>query len=68
MRRLKELILAYQTPTRIEIDGGVGLHNAETLLQAGANVLVAGSSVFGAPNPREAVRQLKSIGIETLRF
>ncbi len=68
VRRLKEMILAYQTSTLIEIDGGVGLHNAETLLQAGANVLVAGSSVFGAPSPREAIRQLKSIGTEPLRF
>ncbi len=45
----------------IEIDGGVGLHNAEALLQAGANVLVAGNSVFGAPDPTAAIAQLKGI-------
>jgi ribulose-phosphate 3-epimerase len=44
----------------IEIDGGVGLHNAESLLQAGADVLVAGSSVFGAPDPRATIRAFKA--------
>ncbi len=47
----------------IEIDGGVGLQNAEPMLQAGATVLVAGSSVFGSKDPVIAVKQLKEIGI-----
>ena len=42
----------------IEIDGGVGAQNASALVEAGANVLVAGSSVFKAPNPDEAVKAL----------
>ena len=42
----------------IEIDGGVGNGNAKALVEAGANVLVAGSSVFRAEDPMEAARQL----------
>jgi ribulose-phosphate 3-epimerase len=45
----------------IEIDGGVGLHNAEALLQAGANVLVAGSSVFGTKNPTQTIQKFKNL-------
>jgi len=50
----------------IEIDGGVGLQNAEKILQAGANVLVAGSSVFKSENPTESILKLKEIGIEQI--
>ena len=46
----------------IEVDGGVGLQNAEKILQAGANVLVAGSSVFKSDNPENTISQLKAIG------
>ena len=42
----------------IEIDGGVGEGNAKALVEAGADVLVAGSSVFRAENPMEAARKL----------
>ena len=45
----------------IEIDGGVGNNNALALLQAGANVLVAGNAVFAAPDPAQAISELKSI-------
>jgi ribulose-phosphate 3-epimerase len=50
----------------IEVDGGVGLQNAEKILQAGANVLVAGSSVFKADAPVNVIHKLKGIGKETL--
>ena len=46
-------------PTLIEIDGGVGTQNAHELFAAGADVLVAGTAVFGAPDPEEAVRIMK---------
>ena len=46
------------TEALIEIDGGVGIGNAKALVDAGANVLVAGSSVFRAENPIEAGRAL----------
>ena len=45
----------------IEIDGGVNLENAATIAEAGTDVLVAGSAVFGAPDPAEAVRRFKEI-------
>jgi ribulose-phosphate 3-epimerase len=59
-RKLKEMIIAANAPTLIEIDGGVGLQNAEALLQAGADVLVAGSSVFAAPDPKATIQALKA--------
>lgn len=43
----------------IEVDGGVDLGNASTLAQAGASILVAGASVFGAPDPAAATKALK---------
>jgi len=68
IRRIKNLITVRNTETLIEVDGGVGLHNAEKILQAGADVLVAGSSVFKADDPADAVARLKDIGGEIQRF
>lgn len=58
--KLKQLLLANRSSALIEIDGGVGLNNASALLSAGADMLVAGHSIFGAPDPPEAIRQLKN--------
>jgi len=44
----------------IEVDGGVDLGNAADLMQAGADVLVAGSSVFKSPDPKKMIAQLKA--------
>lgn len=65
-RELKRMITERNLPVQIEIDGGVGLQNAAALLSAGANVLVAGSSVFKAKDPSQAIRQLKQCGQESL--
>jgi len=51
---------------RIEVDGGVGPENTAELARAGAEILVAGTSVFGAPNPAEAVRRLQQIATEAV--
>ena len=59
-RQMKEMIISSNSRALIEIDGGVGLHNAESLLQAGADVLVAGNSVFGAKDPEATIRELKA--------
>ncbi|MBL7827683.1 MAG: ribulose-phosphate 3-epimerase [Saprospiraceae bacterium] len=59
-RQLKEMIVAANSNTLIEIDGGVGLQNAESLLQAGADVLVAGSSVFSSDDPVATIARLKA--------
>jgi len=61
-KKLKALIETRNAACKIEIDGGVGLQNAEKLLQAGADVLVAGSAVFKSDNPHETIAKLKSIG------
>lgn len=51
---------------KIEIDGGVGLQNAEKILQAGADVLVAGSSVFKSNDPIDSIKRLKAFTKDTL--
>ena len=65
IKKLKAMIDEINALTIIEIDGGVGLQNAEAILQAGAKVLVAGSSVFKAENPTQAISRLKAIGTDT---
>lgn len=59
IRQLRELIKRHGCDVKIEVDGGVSQKNAEALSAAGADVLVAGSAVFGAEDPIEVVRQLK---------
>ncbi|MEZ5039372.1 MAG: ribulose-phosphate 3-epimerase [Saprospiraceae bacterium] len=68
VKELKQLIIERNTPTLIEIDGGVGLQNAQAILEAGVNVLVAGSSVFKAADPLKVIAQLKDIGHEVERM
>lgn len=52
----------------IEVDGGVGLQNAERLVQAGADVLVAGSSVFKSSDPIATIREMKALGRDLTEF
>ncbi|QYH38337.1 ribulose-phosphate 3-epimerase [Algoriphagus sp. NBT04N3] len=59
--RLKEMIDTKGCETLIEIDGGVNLDNAPKLMEAGADVLVAGSFVFNSSNPKEIISELKNI-------
>ncbi len=59
--KLKELITKYNLDTKIEIDGGVTSENAKMLLEAGADVLVAGSFVFKSKNPTQTIKELKEI-------
>ncbi len=59
--QLKQMLLANSSSARIEVDGGVALDNAAALLRAGADTLVAGSSVFKANNPEVAIRDLKHV-------
>ena len=58
---LKALITQKNARTLIEIDGGVSDKNAAQLVQAGADVLVAGSFIFKASNPTDTIKELKSI-------
>ncbi|MEN9489496.1 MAG: hypothetical protein RL494_1761, partial [Bacteroidota bacterium] len=59
--KLKALINRKNASTLIEIDGGVTSKNARQLVEAGADVLVAGSFVFKAENPIETIVELKKI-------
>ncbi|MBQ0048872.1 MAG: ribulose-phosphate 3-epimerase [Bacteroidales bacterium] len=59
VRALRQLIDSRGLHTRIEVDGGVSLDNAQQLAEAGADILVAGSAVFGAADPAEVIRRLK---------
>lgn len=58
---LKTLITNRHASTTIEVDGGVNLDNAPRLLQAGADVLVAGSFVFNSANPKDTIQALKDL-------
>ncbi len=61
-RELREMIDRQNLSTLIEIDGGVSLDNASTLFNAGANVLVAGNTVFSASDPQSMIERLLHIG------
>jgi ribulose-phosphate 3-epimerase len=56
--QLKQMIKDKGCQTLIEIDGGVDLNNYQKLLQAGADVLVAGNTVFSSPDPIKTIEQL----------
>ena len=60
-RQLREMIDRKGLNTLIEIDGGVNLETGKRLLEAGADVLVAGSFVFKAPNPNAIIKELKML-------
>lgn len=59
VRQLRQLIDSSGSKALIEVDGGVNLDNASALVEAGADVLVAGSAVFNAPDVLECIRQFK---------
>jgi ribulose-phosphate 3-epimerase len=59
---LKKMITARGLDTLIEVDGGVTLENALSIVNAGADALVAGNTVFSAPDQAEMIKKLKQIG------
>ena len=61
VRRLKELILKTDSHALIEVDGGVNGDTGKRLVDAGVDVLVAGSYVFGAAQPEEKIKELKNL-------
>ncbi|HKX85826.1 MAG TPA: ribulose-phosphate 3-epimerase [Flavobacterium sp.] len=61
IQQLKEIIVRNGASTLIEIDGGVTSKNAKQLVEAGADVLVAGSFVFNAENPTQTIADLKKL-------
>lgn len=61
VRKLKQMITEQELSTLIEIDGGVNLETGKKLVEAGADAMVAGSSVFAAKNPIEMISNLKAL-------
>ncbi len=61
VEKLKEMILRKNSSAMIEVDGGVTDKNAKKLVEAGADVLVAGSYVFKSPNPDSTIKDLKNL-------
>lgn len=59
--QLKEIIEQKNSSAKIEIDGGVTSKNAKKLIDAGADVLVAGSFVFGSEDPERTIQDLKNV-------
>jgi len=58
--KLKALITKTGAKTLIEVDGGVSISNAKSIIDAGADILVAGNAVFGADDKMKAIRDLKA--------
>lgn len=68
IRRLRQMLTERNVDAYIEVDGGIGLQNAEEVLKAGADVLVAGSSVYKADDPVDAVKKLKEVSARVFDF
>src|SRR5687767_3336394 len=64
---LRQLLAERNLSPLIEIDGGIGLHNAERVIQAGADVLVAGNAVLGSEDPVQTISSFKAIGTSGLK-
>ncbi|WP_209332580.1 ribulose-phosphate 3-epimerase [Lunatimonas salinarum] len=61
IENLKKLIVQTGSKAQIEIDGGVSMSNASALIEAGADILVAGNFIFTSKNPIETINNLKNI-------
>ena len=62
LRRLRRMIDERGLPVKIEIDGGIDVSNIKKIVESGAEIIVAGSAVFGGGKPTEAVRELINAG------
>jgi ribulose-phosphate 3-epimerase len=66
IRQLRDLRAQHKHTYRIEVDGGVDSENIADLVRAGADILVAGTSVFHTPDPAEAVRRLQHLATDAV--
>jgi len=57
--RMRELIEKHNPSCKLEVDGGIYIHNVADVVKSGANVIVAGSAIFGAPDIEQAVKDFK---------
>ncbi len=61
IKELKTLIMETGSSAKIEVDGGVSLQNGKEILNAGADVLVAGNAIFATADPKETIRKFKML-------
>ncbi len=61
IKELREVIQKAGLHVKIQVDGGITLNNAKLIIDAGADVLVTGSTVFKSPDPKETIRLLKGL-------
>jgi ribulose-phosphate 3-epimerase len=66
IRQLRDLRERHDYKFRIEVDGGIGPENISEVVRAGAQILVAGTSVFGSPDPAAAVQSMMQQASEAL--
>ena len=66
MRKLKEMAARARLRVKIEIDGGIGPANTQDAVRAGAEILVAGSAIFGTPSPSETFRRMQALADQAL--
>lgn len=64
LRRLRGLLQLHGSQAQIEIDGGITADNAAEVVKAGAEILVAGSAIFGTEDPAQAVQQMLQVVTE----
>jgi ribulose-phosphate 3-epimerase len=64
LRRLRSMIDNRGLKTRIEIDGGIDRTNIAEVVNAGAEIIVAGSAIFGTPDPAKSVRELRDAAVQ----
>jgi ribulose-phosphate 3-epimerase len=64
VKRLRRMIDEKQLNVRIEIDGGIDRRNIETVIAAGAEIIVAGSAIFGAGDAEAAVKELREATVQ----
>jgi ribulose-phosphate 3-epimerase len=60
VRAVRELLRRAGSSAPIEVDGGIDVHTAPRIVAAGADILVAGSAIFGSPDPERAIRDLRA--------
>lgn len=68
VRRLRRLIDQHGAQARIEVDGGIDRRNVAEVVAAGAEIIVAGSAVFGDSDPEQAVRELRNAATQQQRI
>lgn len=64
VRRLRRMIEERNLPTRIEVDGGIDADNIASVVAAGAEIIVAGSAIFGSGAPEKAVKELREATVQ----